>query len=77
MSLSNFGLFIILIAWLWQLWAFLRRKQKIQLGFLLLYAIGAVMLVWNDLIFGEFGAAAWLNLADVVIVVVLMFMAKK
>jgi hypothetical protein len=77
MSLSIFGLFIILLAWVWQLWAVIKGKQKVQLGFLLLYAIGVVMLVWNNLIVGYLGVADWLNLADVVIVAVLMFKLKK
>jgi hypothetical protein len=77
MSLSNFGLFIISLAWVWQLWAAMKGKQKVQLGFLLLYAIGVVMLVWNNLIVGYLGTADWLNLADVVIVAILMFKLKK
>jgi hypothetical protein len=77
MTLSNFGLFVILTAWLWQLWAVLKGKQSIQLGFLLLYAIGVIMLVWNSLVVGYLGTADWLNLADVLIVAVMMFKLKK
>lgn len=77
MDLSVFGLFIILLAWFWQLWAVTRGKKNLQLGFLLLYAIGVIMLVWNSLITGLFGTSDWLNLADAVIVVVLLFKVKK
>lgn len=77
MDLSVFGLVIILFAWFWQLWAVAKGKKNLQLGFLLLYAIGVVMLVWNNLIIGYLNAAAWLNLADIVIVVILMLKTQK
>lgn len=77
MSLSNLGLFMILVAWLWQFVSFTKGQQRIQLGFLLLYAIGVLMLIWNNLMAGSLSVSDWQELAVIVLVVVLMFKLKK
>jgi len=55
----------------------MKGKRQIQLGFLLLYAIGVLMLIWNRLGSGSLSLSDWLELADIVIVVILMFKLKK
>jgi len=68
---------MIMLGWVWQLAAVMKGKRQIQLGFLLLYAIGVLMLIWNRLGSGSLSLSDWLELADIVIVVILMFKLKK
>jgi len=43
--LTNIGLSLIVLAWIFQLFVSLKKKQKLSLGFVIVYSIGVLFLV--------------------------------
>lgn len=77
MDFSIFGLMAILAAWLWQFSAVMKGKKNLQSGFLLLYMVGVIFLVWNGFATKNFVLADWLNGAVAVLVGILLLKTGK
>jgi ABC-type Co2+ transport system permease subunit len=70
------GLIVIIVAWLVQIYAVWKGAKEIQAGFLIIYAIGTLLLVINSLMTGS-GMTAFLNFLDSVAAVLVVWMLKR
>ena len=73
--MTYLGLALITIAWFVQLYFVWKGKKEIQGWFLIVYAIGIVLLVINSLMMG-FSITALLNFADLVPALLILWKLK-
>jgi uncharacterized membrane protein YfcA len=76
--LALIGLIIIVLAWVMQLSVLIKDKKsrKISKSFILLYALGALILVYDGFMGGAIGLAI-VNLLTVVLAVIILLIIKK
>ena len=61
MTLSLTGLLVILVAWLLQLYFIWQGSKELSTNFIILYAVGALLISWGDFSIGQ-SASGLLNL---------------
>jgi hypothetical protein len=76
--LALIGLIIIVLAWVMQLSVLIKDKKsrKISKSFILLYALGALILVYDGFMGGAIGLAI-VNLLTVVLAIIILIIIKK
>ncbi len=76
MELVLIGLFLIAAGWIIQLYSIIKGNKDINVNFLILYLIGAILLFINDLLAGSL-ITGLLNVISAIIPLIIVFLLIK